>query len=156
MNEIEKTRILRALYKLRRKYYNKEKERGAEMDSKRLHFQKADILAIIAVVLLAVIVFALFLPQEDSSAGVAEIYQNGERIKKVSLEEDQTFTVAGKYNNTVTVRDGKIAVTESDCPGEDCVHCGWMDTVGTSVVCLPNGLEIRIVAGNSDVDFVVG
>ena len=126
------------------------------MDSKRLRFRKADILAIGAVILLAVTVFVLFLPEMDTPAGCAEIYQNGQLIKTVSLSEDQTFTVEGKYTNTVVVRAGKIGVTASDCPGEDCVNCGWIDTVNRSIVCLPNGLEIRIVTGNSDVDFVVG
>lgn len=126
------------------------------MDSKKLRFQKADILVVAAVVLLAAVVFALFLPGENGKDGVAEIYQNGKLIKTVSLQEDQTFAVADQYSNTITIRDGKIAVTASDCPGQDCVHCGWTNTAGRSIVCLPNGLEIRIVAGSSDVDFVVG
>ena len=84
------------------------------------------------------------------------IYQNGQKIKTVSLKQNQTFTIEGVYCNTITVENGKIAVTDSDCPGMDCVHCGWISGTGRSVVCLPNGLEIRVVAGSSDVDFVVG
>lgn len=122
----------------------------------RLRFQKGDIAAIASVLLLAVLVFVLFLPKSDAPAAYAEIYQNGKLIKTVSLARDQEFTVAGKYSNTVTVRSGKIAVTHSDCPGEDCVSCGWQNSTGRSIVCLPNGLEIRVVAENGDVDFVVG
>ena len=72
-----------------------------------------------------------------------------------SLTVRDEFTVTGNYNNSVVVRDGRIAVIRSDCPGEDCVGCGWVSTSCKSVVCLPNGLEIRVVA-DSDVDFVVG
>ena len=122
----------------------------------RLRFGKWDIVVIAAVVLLAGALFLLFLPGQEASGTYAEIYQNGEKIKTVSLAEDQEFSVTGKYENTITVRDGKIAVSASDCPGEDCVHSGWMDGTGYSIVCLPNGLEIRIVAENPDVDFVVG
>ena len=57
---------------------------------------------------------------------------------------------------TVTVKNGKIAVTHSDCPGKDCVGCGWQSQSGRSLVCLPNRMEIRIVTAKSDVDFVVG
>ena len=121
----------------------------------RLRFQKGDVAAIAGIALLAVLVFVLFLPKGNSPAACAEIYQNGKLVKTVQLAEDQEFTVTGAYTNTVTVRDGKIAVTQSDCPGEDCVRCGWISGTGRSIVCLPNGLELRVV-GNTDVDFVVG
>lgn len=126
------------------------------MTSVKSHFQKGDMLAITGVLLLAVLVFLLFLPKGDSSTAYAEIYQDSKLIKTVCLTEDQEFTVTGKCTNVIAVRDGKIAVIRSDCPGEDCVSCGWLGNTGRSIVCLPNGLEIRVVAENSDVDFVVG
>lgn len=126
------------------------------MNGMRLRFQKGDIAVIAGIVLLAVLVFAAFLPQKDAPAAYAEIYQDGKLLKTVMLSEDREFTVTGSYTNTITVCDGKIAVTQSDCPGEDCVTCGWADGAGRSIVCLPNGLEIRVMAGNGDVDFVVG
>lgn len=126
------------------------------MGRMKLKFQKWDMVAIGTVVLLAILVFVLFLPQGDSTAAYAEIYQNGKLIRSVSLSEDCEFTIAGEYSNTVTVKNGKIAVTASDCPGEDCVHCGWASEGGRSIVCLPNGLEIRILSASNDVDFVVG
>lgn len=121
----------------------------------KLRFQKWDILAIGAVLLLAAFVFLLFLPKESAAPARAEIYLNGKLIKTVSLAQDQTFTVEGSYCNTLSVRDGKIAVTHSTCPGSDCASCGWLDSPGRSIVCLPNGLEIRVV-GAGDVDMIVG
>ncbi len=126
------------------------------MHSWKLRFQKWDLVAIVAVALLAVGVFCLFLPRSDSGAACAEIYLDGRLLRTVSLAEDQTFSVTGDYNNEITVRDGKIAVTASGCPGADCVHSGWIGGAGRSIVCLPNGLEIRVVSGRDDVDFVVG
>ena len=122
----------------------------------RLRFQKGDLLAIAGVLLLAALVFMLFLPSSDSPAAFAEIYQNGKLIKTVSLAEEQEFTVSGECKNVIAVRDGRIAVIRSDCPSEDCVGCGWAQTAGRSIVCLPTGLEIRVVAESSNVDFVVG
>lgn len=121
----------------------------------RLRFQKGDLIAIALPLLLAVIVFAAVLPGKERGVDIAEIYQNGQLIRRVSLEEDQEFTYTGDYSNTITVRDGKIAITKSDCPGEDCVHSGWIDASGRSIVCLPNRLEIRILSDENDVDFVV-
>lgn len=125
------------------------------MNTNRLRFQKGDILAIGFVVVLAAAVFLCFLPGQES-AGVLQVYQEGKLIRTVSLAEDQQFTVSGAYTNTVTVQSGAVAVTHSDCPGEDCVGCGWMDSPGRSIVCLPNALELRLVGVDTDVDFVVG
>ena len=87
---------------------------------------------------------------------MAEIYQEGERIETLDLGNDQTVLVTGKYHNTVTVSGGKVSITASDCPGEDCVHSGAIDAPGRSIVCLPNAVEVRVVGASSAVDFVVG
>lgn len=125
------------------------------MNTNRLRFQKGDILAIVFVVVLAAAVFLFFLPGQ-ASAGALQVYQEGKLVRTISLAKDQQFTISGAYTNTVTIRDGAVAITYSDCPGEDCVGCGWMDTPGRSIVCLPNALELRLVGVDSDVDFIVG
>ena len=122
----------------------------------RLRFQKGDYLAVAVTLLLAAVVFLAFLPRETGDTPMAEIYLDGTLVRRVSLDTSVEFSVTGDYMNTVTVRDGKIAVTESDCPGGDCVHSSWIGTSGRSIVCLPNRMEIRIVSAPGDVDFVVG
>ena len=84
-----------------------------------------------------------------------EVYQDGEMIQRFPLSEDREFQVTGGYINTVTIRDGKAAITQSDCPGGDCMHNGWVGDSGRSIVCLPNGVEIRIVSDEAEVDVVV-
>ena len=122
----------------------------------RLRFQKGDIFAVALVVMLAVVTVFCFLPKDDSVARVAEIYLDGERIETLDLRKDQKVSIDGNYHNTVTVSGGKVAITASDCPGEDCVHSGAIQSSGRSIVCLPNEVEVRVVAQTSDVDFVVG
>ena len=122
----------------------------------RLRFQKGDILAVALVVLLAVATVLCFLPKGENTVCVAEVYRDGELVKTLELEKDQTLDIDGKYHNTVTVSGGKVAITASDCPGEDCVHSGAIRSPGRSIVCLPNGVEVRVVGASSDVDFVVG
>ena len=94
------------------------------MHSMRLRFQKGDYLAAAVTLLLAAAVFLAFLPRETGEIPTAQIYLDGVLIREVHLDDTQEFTVTGDYTNTVTVRDGKIAVTASDCPGGDCVHSG--------------------------------
>ena len=123
--------------------------------SEKLRFRKGDCLAIGLVIALAVAVFVCFLPGNKQPSSQAEVYLNGECIQTVDLTKDQTFTVSDRYCNVIEVSDGKISVIESDCPGQDCVHSGSISTLGRVLVCLPNGMEIRIVDAESDVDFVV-
>lgn len=125
-------------------------------NQEHLRFRKGDISAIAIVVALAVAVAVCFLPGESAASGMAQIYQNGELVKTVPLNEPVSFEIGGKYTNTITVEAGQIAITSSNCPGEDCVHSGAIHASGRSIVCLPNGVEVRVVAAQSDVDFVVG
>ena len=122
----------------------------------RLNFQKGDILAVAVTLLLAAVILAACLPGKAEQGLRAEIYLDGKLVKEVRLDREQEFTVEADYRNTVSVKGGKIAISASDCPGEGCVHSGWIGSGGRSIVCLPNRVEIRIVAVRSDVDFAVG
>lgn len=123
--------------------------------TEKLRFCKGDVIAIAVVILLALAVLLAFLPGNEAPSSQAEIYLDGDLIKTVDLTKDQTFDIAQRYCNVIRVADGKISIAQSDCPGQDCVHSGSISTMGRILVCLPNGLEIRITSAESDVDFVV-
>ena len=95
----------------------------------------------------------LFLPSESSS--LAQISTDGVIDRVVSLRTDQQFTVPcpGGYN-TVTVRDGKIAVTEATCPDQYCIRQGFCSG-GRAIVCLPNRLVITFLA-DQEIDGQIG
>lgn len=123
--------------------------------TEKLRFRKGDCLAIGVVIALALAVLLCFFPGNDEPASQAQIYLNGVCIQTVDLTRDQTFEVCDRYRNVIAVSGGSIAVAQSDCPGEDCVHSGSISAPGRVLVCLPNGLEIRVIADEADVDFVV-
>jgi len=121
--------------------------------------RKGDLLAAAAVLLLALgITLLLLVRASRADRTFVQIYRDGELVKEVSLQTEQSFSVSGDYTNTVTVKDGKIAVTHSDCPGADCVHSGWISRAGQSIVCLPNRTEIRLVGEKTEdgIDAVAG
>ena len=121
----------------------------------KLTFCKGDILAIGLVAAIAILVGVFFWTSVGSEEGsVVAVYQDGERVKELPLSEDAEWIAEGSYTNKIVVKDGKAAITESDCPGTDCVHSGWIHESGRSIVCLPNRVELRI-EGASEVDFVV-
>ena len=101
---------------------------------------------------IAVCLAAAFLFSPVQNASMAQITSHGEVIATVSLAMDQEIDVGGK--NTVTVKDGKIAVTWADCPDHYCIDRGFC-AGGTDIVCLPNRLVISFL-GEQELDAVVG
>ena len=89
-------------------------------------------------------------------AAYAEVVSGATVVRTVPLSINTSFTVTGPNGgtNTVTVKDGAIAVTEASCPDHYCMLRGYCSG-GTQIVCLPNSLIIRFLE-DSGVDGVVG
>ena len=100
---------------------------------------------------------SLFLFRRTGAAAFAQISSDGQVIRTVSLSVDQEFTVTTPKGgvNVITVRNGKIAVTEANCPDKYCMLRGWCDQ-GTQIVCLPNHLLITFQGGVPEVDEIAG
>lgn len=110
------------------------------------------ILALVLVIC-GVLSFWLLLPGE--TADRIEIWSEGELKYTLSLKVDQTLTVeTAGGTNTVTIRDGAVAVTAADCPDHYCMQRGYC-TGGAEIVCLPNRLVIRFL-GEQEIDGVAG
>ncbi|MBQ3049813.1 MAG: NusG domain II-containing protein [Oscillospiraceae bacterium] len=97
----------------------------------------------------------VFFPGKEAAAQSAQVVSEGKIIRILDLNEAQEFTVAvdGGYN-TITVKDGKIAVTAADCPDQYCVRQGFCNS-GAQIVCLPHALVISFL-GESEIDGAVG
>ncbi len=110
---------------------------------------------LLALVLAGCLFASLLLLPGNRPATHATILCGGKTYKTLDLRQDQEFTIpcAGGYN-TVTVKDGRIAVTEADCPDQYCVRQGFCNS-GVEIVCLPHNLVIRFV-GDSGIDGAVG
>ena len=126
------------------------------MNQLRLHFQKGDIIAVALVLVLAIAVTLLHFPRQESGETTVQIYQDGNLLQEVPLGQDKQIRVEGAYVNRIIIQNKAVFITDSDCPGRDCVHSGVIDSPGRSIVCLPNRVEVRIVSITPDVDFVVG
>ena len=120
----------------------------------RLTFRKGDLIAAVLVAAVAVMTLIAFLPGGGTEKSTVQVFRDGQLIRECALDENAVFQISGEYENTVTVENGRVSITDSDCPGRDCVHSGWISAAGRSVVCLPNRVEIR-VTGEADVDFTV-
>ena len=95
----------------------------------------------------------LFAPGVDATS--VQVYSEGKLLYTLPLAVDQQITVtSSRGTNVVTVKGGKVAVTEADCPDHYCVKRGFCSG-GAQIVCLPNRLVLSFT-GKQKVDTIVG
>ena len=111
--------------------------------------------ALILLALLVICVGAGVMLQQGGAAHRVEILSDGKVLYTLDLHVDQQITVTtDRGSNTVTVRDGAVAVTDATCPDHYCMHRGYCSG-GAEIVCLPNRLVIRFL-GELKIDGVAG
>lgn len=112
-------------------------------------------IALFAILALICAGLSLYLFRPQSAAETAEIWSEGKLIQTVDLSQPQQFTVrSSQGSNTITVKDGAIAVTQATCPDHHCQARGFCSS-GMPIVCLPNQLVIRFSA-KGELDAVTG
>lgn len=110
---------------------------------------------ILFLLLASMSIIIIFIMRSSKAKGItAEIYSNNKLIKTVSLENDDEFTIKnGENYNTIRIRDGKISVCKANCKNQICVRLGEIDNDLLPIVCVPNGLVIRVDSNDhSDID----
>ena len=124
-----------------------------------LKFNRFDALVALIIALLAVAAALWFyLPRSQGGQLTVVISVAGEETRRVPLSDfTETTVTGGSYTLRVSTRDGGMAVTDSDCPTQDCVHTGVITRAGQSIVCLPAQVVVHLEGTASDApDVIVG
>ena len=113
---------------------------------------------ILSVVVILSSAFAFYLRQ--APATMVNVYQNGELIETIDLSAGaQVYSLAIECEagiNVITVENGRVRVSEADCPDKLCVLQGWVSGGATPIVCLPHRLVIEPVnTGVHTIDAIV-
>ena len=113
-------------------------------------------IALLGAVFFLSLLGSIFVLRRQPDAALAQISSGGNLVKTVNLHEDQQFTITAENGgeNIITVRDGKIAVTQATCPDHYCMKRGFCAS-GTDIVCLPNKLVIHFLQAQT-VDAAAG
>ena len=112
-------------------------------------------IVILACVLLLCVGASVFLLKPGEESQWAEIWSDGKLVKTVHLLQNDTLSIESSHGtNVVTVKDGKIAVTDATCPDHYCMQRGYCSS-GAQIVCLPNRLVIKFV-GEQSIDGIAG
>lgn len=112
---------------------------------------------LIFMILLLLIICVGFLIQKiyfGKSGAVAVIEQDGETISELPLNKDTELVLddGDGGSNTITVKNGTVAVTDANCPDLVCVHTGSISHTGEVIACLPHKLIITISGDDNSLD----
>lgn len=109
---------------------------------------KKDILLISGILAAAFFLWLIpFILNKDKPA-VVKVYQDGEQIASYPLAENLVtaiFCEEGHYN-LLLIDNGKVSVSDADCPDQLCVKQGDISRNGESIICLPHRLVLQIEA----------
>ena len=110
-----------------------------------------------ACILAAAGIILWLLPVSGQAGGTAVVTVDGVERMQLSLAVPGDYPLEVAFPMTLTVRDGQVYVSETKCPGEDCLHTGPISRSGQTIVCLPNRVVISIRGGSADsIDAVTG
>ena len=103
---------------------------------------------IIAALFIAGAALALILFMTKEKGNVVQVRIDGEIAYEFSLSENTEYTIEGIDGGTnhLVIENGRAYVDEASCPDGLCINMGKIDSVGQSIVCLPNRVVVEIVS----------
>ena len=104
---------------------------------------------------LLVLGLCLFLAlKPKAGAKIAEVVHEGEIVLRLDLEEDGHHRVKGNHDEVeIAVIGKKVAIVSSPCPSQFCVHQGYKDKEGESIICAYEGISVLLV-GNAAIESI--
>jgi hypothetical protein len=91
--------------------------------------------------------------------GYVAVIQEGEAIEQFSLNEEVEYRIEledGSFN-LLKIKNGKVYMQEASCPDQICVNHRPINSVGETIVCLPNEIVLKVVEQSSkpEMDMVI-
>jgi len=109
------------------------------------------LVAALACLALAATPVALALEGSWVTGGETVIIEGPAGASRVPLGEDETVRIDGAHGLvTIETHGGAVRVAEAVCPDHTCVKTGWVRAPGSAIVCLPNGVTVRIGGARDD------
>ena len=127
-----------------------------KVDKKTL---RNDLILILSLFLIAAISLVILISTRRKENLVAKIIVNNNVVEVIDLskKEENDYYIDGlKGTLHVHTHDGAIAVVESNCPHQDCVHMGYVSESGRPIICAYNAVYIVIEGGNTFFDAGLG
>ena len=122
------------------------------------HLRNDIILIASLLVVTAISLVAVLLTRVKTNL-IAKIYVQNAVVETIDLskKEEKDYKVKGLNGYlTVHTKNGSIAVIESNCPHQDCVHMGYVKESNRPIICAYNAVYIVIEGATSFNDVEIG
>jgi hypothetical protein len=123
--------------------------------------RKNDILIVLVFIIIAssiALAYHFSASSGNETGNIAVISMDGKVIKTINLDtltEPIKIEINGRYSQVIYAEQGRICFGESECPYKSCVKMGWISKRGSTAVCLPNRVIIKIEGTSDETDGVV-
>lgn len=106
-----------------------------------IHLKKKEMIFILGFLVLAGILWIGMSFARSGSHQTIRITVDGEEYGTYSLSKDQVIRI--NDTNVCEIKDGKVRMTEANCPDQLCIHQRAIDEGGGTIICLPNRIVIE-------------
>ena len=117
---------------------------------------KERILCVLLLAAAAVSAACILFRDGETHSIVARVSRDGALLEEIDLSQvDAPYSLTfadGSGSNTVLVEEGRVRVSEADCPDQICVHQGYISDGLVPIVCLPHRFMSEIVGAEGDLD----
>jgi hypothetical protein len=116
-----------------------------------LNLTTADIV-LIFLVLAASAVSAFAVPRWLSNGATEiEVYSDNQLVGRYPLNRDRTISAKGTVGITnIEIKNGHARIKESSCRNKTCMRMGELGSSGGFLLCLPNGILVKVGVERSD------
>ena len=103
--------------------------------------KKKEFIFIASVLAFALLLWGGMYLMRKSDYGSVRITVDGKEYGSYSLAKDQVIDIGS--TNVCEIKNGKIKMTEADCPDHLCISQKAVGNSGGTIVCLPNKVVIE-------------
>lgn len=108
--------------------------------------KKKDIYLISAVIIVAVIIYAVIANIRSTSGNLLQVTVDGELFGEYLLSENQTIEIETDLGtNILVIENGHAYMKEADCPDGYCIEQGEISNNSETIVCLPHKVVAEVI-----------
>ena len=117
---------------------------------------KYDKLLIFGVLLIIGAMYIYMNSGSDSNNLVALVSYDGKQVLSIDMNTDKKYEVKGYLGPVkIEVNNKRIRVIEETSPNNICSKQGYVSSVTTPIICLPNKITIRLVSNREEYDSII-
>ena len=94
-----------------------------------------------------------FSDSAQDSDGLMLVIHTAGNTEYLPLDRDTSFRINGNIGQLeIQIDSSRARISESPCPGQDCVRKGWLTSAGDLAICVPSGVFICVESISSEGD----